>query len=117
MQLNWMKCQGDVWCKLDTVNLNNEHFNNRHGVYIIWHGGTNPAVVYVGRGNIRERLTAHRNNPAIQRHKHLDLYVTWATVPKGARIGVEAYLIDIWSPKENTKPSQTVARIEVNSPW
>ena len=117
MQLNWIKCEGDVWCKLNSVNLDHEHFNNRHGVYIIWHGGMEPAVVYVGQGNIKERLAVHRNNPDIQQYKHLDLYVTWATVSEESRIGVEAYLIDMWNPKENANSPQTVHRIEVNSPW
>ena len=92
MQLNWIKCEGDVWCKLNTVNLNHEHFKNRRGVYIIWHGGTEPAVVHVGQGNIRDRLAAHRNNPDIQQYKHLDLYVTWATVSEEFLLGVEGLL-------------------------
>lgn len=117
MQLNWMKCQGDVWCKLNFVNLDHEHFNNRSGVYVIWHGGTDPAVVYVGQGDIKERLTVHRIDQKIQQYKHLDLYVTWATVSEGDRCGIEAYLIDTWSPPENTNHPQTVHRIEVNSPW
>ncbi len=62
MQLNWTKCQGDVWCKLNSVNLGHEHFNNRHGVYMIWHGGSSPAVVYVGQGNIKDRIIEHRKD-------------------------------------------------------
>ena len=117
MQLNWTRCQGNVWCKLNFVNLDHEHFNNRYGVYIIWHGGADPAVVYVGQGNIKERLDEHRKRPEIQQYKHLDLYVTWSTVSKGYRKGVEAYLIDTWSPKENIITPQAIRRIEVNSPW
>ena len=117
MQINWTRCEGNVWCKLNFVNLDHEHFNNKHGVYIIWHGGNDPAVVYVGQGNIKERLTAHRVDQKVKRYKHLDLYVTWATVSEKYRCGVEAYLIDTWSPKENEKPPQTAHRVEVNSPW
>lgn len=117
MQLNWTRCQGNVWCKLNFVNLDHEHFNNRHGVYVIWHGGTDPAVVYVGQGDIKERLAEHQKKPEIQQYKHLDLYVTWAAVSEELRHGVEAYLIDMWYSKENAKPPQTVHRIEVNSPW
>ena len=118
MQLNWMKCQGDVWCKLNFVNLDHEHFNDRHGVYIIWHGGPEPAVVYIGQGNIKEDLTAHRNNPAIQQYKHLDLYVTWAAVPKEYRSGAKSYLANKWSPKvDANQPQLSQPTIEVNSPW
>jgi hypothetical protein len=116
MQLNWTKCQGDVWCKLNSVNLNHEHFDNRYGVYIIWHGGTNPAVVYVGQGYIKDRLAAHRQNSEIQSFERFGLYVTWATVSKQKCDGVEVYLANTWSPKVGgTYPHATP--IKVNSPW
>ena len=54
MNLNWIKCQGNVWCKLYSVNLDHDHFNGKNGVYIIWHGGTEPKVVYVGQGKYQE---------------------------------------------------------------
>ena len=117
MQLNWNKCQGNVWCKLNAVNLDHEHFNNMHGVYVIWHGGTNPEVVYVGQGNIRECLTEHRNDPQIQRYDHLDLYVTWAAAPKEHRDAMELYLANTWSPKIVERNPQTFPAMTVNSPW
>lgn len=116
MQLIWIKCQGDVWCKLNSVNLAHEHFENKHGVYIIWHGGTTPAVVYVGQGLIKERLAAHRANSDIQRFENLGLYVTWATVLAQFRNGVEAYLAAKWRPKLGDN-HPTAPPIEVNSPW
>ena len=116
MKLNWTKCQGGVWCKLNFVNLNHEHFNNKRGICIIWHGGTGPKVVYVGQGDIRERLTKHRSNPDIQKYEPLDLYVTWATVPESNLNGVEAYLAKIWAPKVGM--SHPIDHpVQVNSPW
>ena len=50
MILNWIKCTGDVWCKLNSINLDHEHFNGKNGIYIIWHGGSESKVVYVGKG-------------------------------------------------------------------
>lgn len=116
MQLNWNKCQGNVWCKLNAVNLNHEHFNNMNGVYVIWHGGTDPRVVYVDQGNIKERLTAHRSDKRIQQYDYLDLYVTWATVPEAYRKGVVEYLANVWNPKI-PHHKQNIPPIEVNSPW
>jgi hypothetical protein len=116
MKVNWIKCQGDVWCKLASVNLGHEHFNDRIGVYIIWHGGTAPAVVYVGQGNIRDRLTAHRSNPDIQQYESLGLYVTWATISQSYLDGVEAHLANKWRPKVGSN-YPTANPIEVNSPW
>lgn len=119
MQLSWMKCHGDVWCKLNDVNLDHEHFNNRYGVYIIWHGGTKdirPWTVYVSQGNIKERIAAHRKDSEIQKFGYLDLYVTWAKVPEEHRDSVEAYLAYKWKPRVGTNHPQAPF-IEVNSPW
>jgi hypothetical protein len=87
-----------------------------YGVYIIWHGGSNPAVVYVGKGYIKERLAEHRNNPPIQKYEHLGLYVTWAAVAAADRDGVEAYLANNWRPKVG-ESHPTAVPVEVNSPW
>lgn len=114
--LNWIKCQGDVWCKLNSVNLQHEHFNNRGGVYVIWHGGENPATVYVGQGNLRDRFREHRNNVRIQRYDRYSLYVTWASVAPELRDGVERHLGELLSPKVETN-LPTAPSIEVQLPW
>ena len=116
MKLNWTRCQGDVWCKLNNVNLGGEYFNGKSGIYIIWHGGPDPRVVYIGQGDIRDRLEKHRSNPKIQNYASLDLYVTWATVSKQDRDGVEAYLADYWHPKVG-EHHPDVRPINVNFPW
>ena len=116
LHLNWTKCQGDVWCKLNSVNVNHSHFNHMEGVYVIWHGGQNPAVVYIGQGNIKERITQHRNDHRIQHYSNLDLYVTWAKVIVTQRNGVEAYLADVWKPIVGSN-HPTASQISVNSPW
>ncbi len=115
LHLNWTRCEGNVWCTLNSVNLEHKHFNNMQGVYIIWHGGTKPWAVYIGQGDIKERIAAHRKDLGIQKYEHMGLYVTWATVQEDFRDGVEAYLADIWTPKVGNHPQ--VPRIEVNSPW
>ena len=117
LELNWTRCQGDVWCKLNSVNLEHAHFNNKPcGVYIIWHGGTKPWAVYVGQGDIKERIAKHRKDPDIQQYEHLGLYVTWATVQEYYRNGVEAYLANQWRPIVGRHYPQ-VDPITVNSPW
>jgi len=116
-QLKWIQCQGDVWCKLDTVNLNHQHFNNMGGVYIIWHGGSNARTVYVGKGNIKSRLIEHRNNSEIQVFSSLGLYVTWALVlPPSTRDGIEAYLAKRLDPLVGSRHPE-VRLIETNLPW
>jgi hypothetical protein len=116
MPLNWNKCQGDVWCPLGTVNLAHPHFNQMDGVYVIWHGGPNAATVYVGKGNVRDRLTYHRTNRQVQAYSQFGLFVTWAAVPASQRDGVEAFLAQRLHPLVVEGYPQ-VAPFEVNLPW
>lgn len=119
-ELNWKRCSGGVWCALNAVNLEHEYFGQDvYGVYIIWHGGTShikPRVVYVGQGNIKERIEHHRQNSEVQEYKHLGLYVTWARVSEKYRDNVEAYLADKWDPLVGERYPDALP-IKVNSPW
>ncbi len=116
MYLNWTKCLGEFWCKLNNVNLEHAHFDHCRGVYIIWHGGRDPRVVYVGQGDIKARIQDHRSDPAIQRFEPHGLYVTWAEIPESSRDGVESFLAKKWTPKVGTD-HPSADPIEVNSPW
>jgi hypothetical protein len=116
MQVTWSKCTGDVWCNLLTLNLRHEQFRGVEGVYIIWHGGPKPAVVYVGQGAIAQRLETHRENPAILAFSRLGLFVTWAWVRTDARDGVERHLANRLRPLVGVAHPITAA-IEVNLPW
>jgi len=116
MKLHWNNCQGDVWCKLSTVNLSHSHFDTMEGVYVIWHGGANAKTVKVGQGIIRDRLTAHRIDANIQAYASLTLYVTWAQVGNQNRDGVEVFLGNRLAPLVAVR-FPDVAPIEVNFPW
>ena len=54
MQVSWVKCS-DNWCGLKTVKLDKV---TASGVYVIW---TQRGYVYVGKGDIADRLQDHRN--------------------------------------------------------
>jgi len=116
MQLTWIKCEGGVWCPFQAVDLNSPHFNNLQGVYIIWHGGQNPATVRVGQGVIKERMQAHRNDPAILGYAQYGLFVTWAAVAPPFRDGIERYLAETFNPKVGEAFPQTIP-VTVNLPW
>lgn len=116
MQLNWTRCEGQVWCPFITVNLAHQHFTGREGVYVIWHGGTDPRTVYVGQGNIRERLTSHRDDPNILQYARRGLFVTWAEVDVRYRSGIERYLADRLMPLHGVQHPQ-VPPVVVNFPW
>ena len=98
MIVHWNKCEGNVWCKLNEVDLSNSHFNCMTGVYVICHGGNNPRTVRVGQGFIKDRIAAHRADPEVQVYNHLGLYVTWARIPANFLNGVEAFLAQQLNP-------------------
>ena len=113
LMLQWIKCENDKWCGLETLNM--ESVGDVSGVYVIWHGGTSPQWVRVGQGNIKDRLSAHRNDSKILAHRSNILYVTWATVNPSQQDGVEAFLANACNPLIGERfPNRTP--IEVNLP-
>lgn len=116
MPLNWNKCEGNVWCSLFSLNLAHSHFDGLEGVYIIWHGGLNPRTVYVGQGNVRERLTAHRSDQQVLQYSPHGLFATWAAVDHHIRSGIERYLADTLDPLVGVS-HPAVVPIPVSFPW
>ncbi len=116
MIVTWGRCAGQQWCDLKKLNLEHQIFDNLVGVYIVWHGGPQAAVVRVGQGNIRERLKAHRVDPEILQFESLGLFVTWANVGSAYLDGVERFLAENWKPKVGARYPD-VRAIEINSPW
>ncbi len=86
------------------------------GVYIIWHGGPAPRVVYIGHGNIAQRLKAHGDDPVVLAYRvYGELLVTWAGVPMEMIDGIEKYLSSRW-PELIRDELLDVAPIVVNVP-
>lgn len=96
-QLRWMKSIDGKWLNLEKLDLTNVH---SVGVYMVWHGGSNPRIVRVGQGNIAARLTAHRLNHQIMRFSGYGaLMVTWAEVAdENTRLGIERYMANQFKP-------------------
>jgi len=116
LSLDWIRCEGNNWCNLLELNLDNNHFEGLEGVYIIWHGEDNPATVKVGQGIIRDRLSAHRQDFEILEYSGNGLYATWARVAEDYRDGVERYLGERLDPIVGIRLPDTEP-IEVNLPW
>lgn len=113
LHLRWNRSQDDRWCDLDRLNLDDVHFDQLAGVYVIWYGGPNGHVVRVGQGDIRERLRAHREDPELEPYRRLGLLVSWAVVDGASRDGVELYLTEAYRPLVGQRLPQT-APITVN---
>ena len=98
LRLSWGRCTNETWCLLNSVNLSHQAFD-ANGVYMIWHGGDPFGRLDVGQGApIRNRLSAHRDDPRIQAYAPSVLYVTWASVSALQRDGVEVYLANRYHP-------------------
>lgn len=96
LRLHWHKCTeytGDeAWCRLADLDLSTV---KEHGVYAIWCADSPPYYVYVGQGNVADRLEDHLDDVDILTHENNGtLMVTWATVPQSHRDGVERFLAD-----------------------
>ena len=118
LKLSWAKCRGDVWCRLNQLDLSTV---SGDGVYVIWcdheMDGIDHMYVYVGQGSIRDRLQSHKANRRIASYaKYGTLYATWAAVSSQSRDGVERFLADELEPWEG-KEHPDVPPIEVNLPF
>jgi hypothetical protein len=58
LRVSWGKCTGGNWCEFNKVDLSAQTFDGG-GVYIIWHGGAEPRVVYVGQGCLPFGVVEH----------------------------------------------------------
>jgi hypothetical protein len=111
----WIKSLANDWLVFEQ--FGNLHEVNSVGVYIIWHPGQPSRVVYVGQGNIRDRLTAHRSDPRILAYRaYGPLRVTWAALPAADLDGVECYLADQLVPLVGERHPVCVP-IPVKLPW
>jgi hypothetical protein len=116
LSVSWGRCSGDTWCSFAKVDLSHQAFG-AGGVYLIWHGGPKPRVVYVGQAAVfRDRLTEHRTDQRILAYSNSVLYVTWAPLRDPSRDGAEVYLANRYSPLVGDRhPDATPTA--VNSPW
>lgn len=114
MKIEWCKCVLGSNCRLNLLNLNNEHFDNLIGVYVIWYGNDINNVVSVGKGNLREKLFDMKIDTKVLEYGP-DLFVTWAAVPGKSLIGVEAFLCNELKPRIPNS-LKSVEPINVNLP-
>ncbi|MDD5302626.1 MAG: ATPase, T2SS/T4P/T4SS family, partial [Elusimicrobia bacterium] len=115
LPIYWNRCEGDVWGELYAVNLNDPHFDNLEGVYMVWLGGNKPAAICAGSGLIREKLAERRAEPDLLALREKSLLVTWAKVDAVANKGVERWLLENLRPKVANRIPDSLP-IEVNLP-
>jgi hypothetical protein len=90
LQLQWMKGAGADWCLLEEVDV---AAVDDHGVFVVWRPGDiarAPAVLYVGRGPLRQKIEDCRRDPIMGGSP--GLRITWARVDPRDVDAVAAYL-------------------------
>lgn len=123
LQLRWLQRKtphpttGSRWCEFQLLDASS--LGEIRGVYIIWKAkvGSDYRAVYVGQGDIADRLSVHQNRSDINAHQsgEYTLYVTCARVPEPQIDGVERYLADTLDPLIGEKHPD-VDPIRVNLP-
>lgn len=116
MNIHWIKYPNGEWINLLTIDLNQGHFNDMAGVYIIWSNSSQPRTIRVGQGFIRDRLSDHRQDPNILQYQNFGVFVTWARINSSQLNGVERYLADVLRPLYGSRYPDVIP-IEVNLPW
>lgn len=106
LQLSWAQRKtahpitGSRWYSLRW--LKTSSLGEIRGVYIIWKAkaGSDGRAVYVGQGDIANRLSAHQSRSDIKAHQSGGhrLFVTWAKVSESQMDGVERYLANTLKP-------------------
>jgi len=114
VHLQWFKTPGGEWPAFDEIDPEQL---DPYGVFVIWRNGNAAkvsAVLYVGRGPIRQALSRCRRDPVFRDSR--DLRVTWAKVDDFDTIdAVAAYLYQklrpLWGEVVLVPP------LAVNPPW
>ena len=102
MLLSWKKSASDFnWHILSSLNLGTVHDK---GIYVIKTGLANQYTVYIGQGDVSQRLSAHLREFSVTKHARVtgNLWVAWAPVQQKYRNGIERYLHDQLKPRESS---------------
>ena len=100
MRVQWAKGP-DGWLKLEDHNFSSI---TTVGVYFIWCDGNPSTNIRAGSGITGARITVHKSDPKIMRHRARGIMrVTWAEVPQALIERAEKYLADSYRPIEGDR--------------
>jgi len=106
LEVKWERTDQCYWRELMKIDFADPEFKRLRGIFIIWHGGNNPRVIYIGHGDIPTQLEKLRVKQEFQKYIPIGLYVTWAKFKPEHMKGVHRYL------NYKLKPSLSMCKIE-----
>ncbi len=116
MEVEWYKCQGDIWCDLNKVDADHKYLKGVDGIMIIW-SSKDRNVLKVDIGKISNLIKENKADIAIQAFAHLGLFVTWTDdVPMLKKNQVYSYLVTELKPKFLDEPAKK-SPLAINLPW
>ncbi|MBU1565367.1 MAG: hypothetical protein KJ630_07045 [Proteobacteria bacterium] len=87
---NWAY-NGQEFYNLNDYDKYKDELSGKEGVYVIWEQSENYLnVIYVGQGNLSERIALHINRKEI--NKHNDVKISWLLLPAEDHDNAEAFL-------------------------
>lgn len=113
LNLQWIGI-GDDRLLLDHQRFNLASIAGWSGVYVIYLAGNPPKTIYVGSGDIPERLACHKDDVRIKRFANRR--IIFAAVPAPYQLGVEAHLARVLAPLVGDR-HPAVREISVNLPF
>ena len=115
--LEWHKNSEGKWWTLADANVEDEHFDDMEGVYIIWYEDHDQVTLRVGQGHIRDCIVSERNNEEMWRYvQEHEIYVTWAQVERKYLEVVAKQIAQATKPRLKSS-SPDVGTSVVNLPW
>ena len=106
LEVKWERTDQCYWHELMKINFSNPLYKRLHGVFIVWHGGSNPRVLFIGHGKIAKELEKVSFKREIKEFVQLGLYVTWAQFKPEHMKGVHRFLND------KLRPMLSMCKIE-----
>ena len=106
LEVNWERTDQCYWHEIMKLDFSESCFQRLSGIFIIWHGGPNPKVLFIGQGDIPTQLDMLRHKMEYKKFIPIGLFVTWAKFNKEQWNGVHRFL------NEKLRPVTTIDKIE-----
>lgn len=112
----WARSRHGKYHRLEFLDTVAEGLKGFSGVYVIWHSGSKPGWVYVGRSdNLAADLDAALENEDIHEYEiNGGLYVTWSPVLRERQDGVVKFLNKVMKPKVKNPAAKGIKDGPVN---